>query len=91
MQALSEFFNTINSWAWGPVMLVLLLGTGLYLSIGLRFLTLRSIPRAFRLLFVGRQGQGQGDISPFNALMTSLSATIGTGNIAGVATALVLG
>ncbi len=91
MQAFGEFVTTINSWAWGPVMLVLLLGTGLYLSIGLRFLTLRNIPRAFRLLFSGRGGQGQGDISPFSALMTSLSATIGTGNIAGVATALVLG
>ena len=91
MQAFGEFVTTINGWAWGPVMLVLLLGTGLYLSIGLRFLTLRNIPRAFRLLFSGRGGQGQGDISPFSALMTSLSATIGTGNIAGVATALVLG
>ncbi len=83
--------TTINSWAWGPVMLVLLLGTGLYLSIGLRFLTLRNIPRAFALLLGGREGHGKGDISPFSALMTSLSATIGTGNIAGVATALVLG
>ncbi|MEZ5555650.1 alanine/glycine:cation symporter family protein [Haliea sp.] len=91
MQAFSDFVTTINGWAWGPVMLVLLLGTGLYLSIGLRFLTLRNIPRAFRLLFGGREGQGQGDISPFSALMTSLSATIGTGNIAGVATALALG
>jgi AGCS family alanine or glycine:cation symporter len=91
MQAFSDFVITLNGWAWGPVMLVLLLGTGLYLSIGLRFLTLRNIPRAFRLLFGGREGQGQGDISPFSALMTSLSATIGTGNIAGVATALALG
>ncbi|MEQ9464684.1 MAG: sodium:alanine symporter family protein [Haliea sp.] len=88
---MSEIITTVNSWAWGPVMLVLLLGTGLYLSIGLRFLTLRNIPRAFALLFGGRQGHGKGDISPFSALMTSLSATIGTGNIAGVATALVLG
>lgn len=88
---MSEVIATINSWAWGPVMLVLLLGTGLYLSIGLCFLTLRNIPRAFALLLGGRQGHGKGDISPFSALMTSLSATIGTGNIAGVATALVLG
>lgn len=88
---MSEIITTINNWAWGPVMLVLLLGTGLYLSIGLRFLTLRNIPRAFALLLAGREGSGKGDISPFSALMTSLSATIGTGNIAGVATALVLG
>ncbi|PLW82606.1 sodium:alanine symporter family protein [Kineobactrum sediminis] len=88
---MTDFMTTVNSWAWGPVMLALLLGTGLYLSIGLRFLTLRHIPRAFALLFAGREGHGKGDISPFSALMTSLSATIGTGNIAGVATALALG
>jgi len=88
---MSDAITIINNWAWGPVMLVLLLGTGLYLSIGLRFLTLRNIPRAFALLLGGREGKGRGDISPFSALMTSLSATIGTGNIAGVATAIVLG
>jgi AGCS family alanine or glycine:cation symporter len=88
---MTELIGTINGWAWGPLMLLLLLGTGLYLSLGLRFFTLRRIPRAFALLFVGRKGQGAGEISPFSALMTSLSATIGTGNIAGVATALFLG
>jgi AGCS family alanine or glycine:cation symporter len=72
-------------------MLALLLGTGIYLSLGLRFITIRKIPIAFRLLLSGRKGEGGGDISPFSALMTSLSATIGTGNIAGVATALALG
>ena len=59
-------------------MLVLLLGTGLYLSLGLRFMTVRKIPVALRLLLQGSRRQGEGDISPFNALMTSLSATIGT-------------
>jgi alanine or glycine:cation symporter, AGCS family len=86
-----ELIQTINSWAWGPVMLVLLLGTGVYLSLGLRFMTVRKIPVALRLLLQGRKGKGEGDISPFSALMTSLSATIGTGNIAGVATAVALG
>jgi alanine or glycine:cation symporter, AGCS family len=86
-----QLITTVNAWAWGPAMLVLLLGTGLYLSLGLRFLTLRKIPVALRLLLQGRQGRGEGDISPFSALMTSLSATIGTGNIAGVATAVALG
>ena len=88
---MTEIITTINGWAWGPLMLVLLLGTGIYLSLGLRFITLSKIPTAFRLLLSGRKGQGGGDISPFSALMTSLSATIGTGNIAGVATALALG
>ena len=88
---MEQLITTVNAWAWGPAMLVLLLGTGLYLSLGLRFLTLRKIPVALRLLLQGRQGKGKGDISPFSALMTSLSATIGTGNIAGVATAVALG
>ncbi|MEH6590248.1 MAG: sodium:alanine symporter family protein [Halioglobus sp.] len=88
---MTEIISQINSWAWGPVMLVLLLGTGIYLSLGLRFLTVRKIHVAFGLLLKGRKGAGDGDISPFSALMTSLSATIGTGNIAGVATALALG
>lgn len=83
--------TVINGYAWGPPMLVLLLGTGIFLTFGLGFLTIRRIPRAFRLLFGGFSGHGAGDIAPFKALMTSLSATIGTGNIAGVATALTLG
>jgi AGCS family alanine or glycine:cation symporter len=86
-----DIINAINSWVWGPVMLLLILGTGIYLTLGLRFLTVRKIPAAFRLLFKGVKGQGSGEISPFGALMTALSATIGTGNIAGVATAIALG
>lgn len=88
---MSDLIVTINAWAWGPLMLLLLLGTGIYLTLGLRLITIRRIPRAFGLLLRGRVGAGGGDISPFSALMTSLSATIGTGNIAGVATALALG
>ena len=86
-----ELVTTINDWAWGPMMLALLLGTGLYLSLGLRFMTVRRIPRGLWLMVHGGKGKGAGDISPFSALMTSLSATIGTGNIAGVATAIALG
>ncbi|MEM1113574.1 MAG: sodium:alanine symporter family protein [Pseudomonadota bacterium] len=88
---MESIITMINGWAWGPAMLVLLLGTGVFLTLGLRFATIRHIPAAFRLLLRGRKGDGKGDISPFSALMTSLSATIGTGNIAGVATALALG
>jgi len=88
---MEELIRTINGIAWGPVMLILLLGTGIYLTLGLRFLTIRKIPGGFGMLFRGRAGQGEGDITPFRALMTSLSATIGTGNIAGVATAITLG
>ena len=88
---MADLIITINELAWGPPMLVLLLGIGLYLSLGLRFMTVRKIPVALRLLLQGRQGKGDGDISPFNALRKSLSATIGTGNFSGVATAVALG
>ena len=86
-----DIITTVNDWAWGPLMLALLLGTGLYLTLGLRFLPVRKLPAGIRLLFRGGRGDGSGDISPFGALMTSLSATVGTGNIAGVATAIALG
>lgn len=81
----------INAWAWGVPMQVLLLGTGMFLTLGLGFLTWKRLGFAFRLLLGGFKGEGEGDIPPFRALMTSLSATIGTGNIAGVATAMTLG
>ena len=81
----------LNTIVWGVPMLVLILGVGVYLTLGLRFLTIIRIPFGFRLLWRGRVPRGRGEISPFGALMTSLSATIGTGNIAGVATAIYLG
>jgi|TARA_B110000879_G_scaffold102855_1_gene138910 AGCS family alanine or glycine:cation symporter len=86
-----QIIDTINGAVWGPVMLILLLGTGIYLTIGLKGMTLTHIPFAFRQLFKGRKGSGEGEISPFNALMTALSSTVGTGNIAGVATAIGIG
>lgn len=85
---MEAFIVEINAWAWGVPMQVLLLGTGIFLTLGLGFLTWRRLGFAFRLLLGGFKGQGEGDIPPFRALMTSLSATIGTGNIAGVATAI---
>jgi len=92
METISAIVGAINGFVWGPVMLVLILGTGLYLTFGLRFLPVRLIPEGFKLIWQGRkEGKEEGEISPFNALMTSLSATIGTGNIAGVATAIFMG
>ena len=88
---MEAIITEINAWAWGVPMQVLLLGTGVFLTIGLGFLTWKRLGFAFRLLLGGFKGQGEGDIPPFRALMTSLSATIGTGNIAGVATAMTLG
>jgi len=96
MQILSELISDLNGIVWGPLMLVLILGTGIYLMAGLSFMPLRRIVHSFKLLWQGRESvidksRDEGDIAPFNALMTSLSATIGTGNIAGVATAIFLG
>ena len=92
MDTIQTIVGTIKGVLWGPVMLLLILGTGLFLTIGLRFITLRKIGYAFGQLFKGRRSDvEQGNITPFNALMTSLSATVGTGNIAGVATAIALG
>ena len=88
---MQTIITEVNAWAWGVPMQVLLLGTGVFLTAGLGFLTWIRLGLAFRMLASGRQGRGDGDIPPFRALMTSLSATIGTGNIAGVATAMTLG
>ena len=92
MEAYRELLETLGGIVWGPPLLILLVGTGLYLTLGLRLYPLRRLGHAFRLLWSGRaEGQEPGDISPFNALMTALAATVGTGNIAGVATAIALG
>ncbi len=91
MKSLESLLNTVNSFAWGPVMLFFILCTGLYLMLGLRLLPLRKLGFAFVQLFKGGRARGEGDISPFAALMTSLAATVGTGNIAGVATAIGIG
>ncbi|RDH90657.1 MAG: sodium:alanine symporter family protein [endosymbiont of Seepiophila jonesi] len=91
MESVTELVKGLNGIVWGPVMLVLILGTGMLLMLGLRLIPLTRLGHGFRMLWQGRRDQGEGEISPFNALMTSLSATIGTGNIAGVATAIALG
>ena len=90
--ALTAVLGEVSSFVWGTPLLVLLLGTGLYLTFMMRFMPVRRIGTAFRLLFQGRHpGAEPGDITPFQTLMTALAATIGTGNIAGVATAIALG
>ena len=74
-----------------PPMTLTLLGIGLYVMIGLRFYPLVKLGSAFKGLFSGRKGEGAGEISPFAALSTALSGQVGTGNLAGVATAITLG
>jgi alanine or glycine:cation symporter, AGCS family len=82
--------STLSGWVWGPPMLTLLVGTGLYLTILLKGLQFRVLPLAFRIIFHKDHGE-DGDISHFAALMTALAATVGIGNIVGVATAISLG
>ncbi|MCP5304247.1 MAG: sodium:alanine symporter family protein [Chromatiaceae bacterium] len=95
MEVLHEWVSSVNGVVWGPLMLALILGVGLYLQAGLKLMPIRNLGRGFRLLFEGRKTTTElaqeGEVSPFNALMTALSATVGTGNIAGVATAVFLG
>jgi len=93
MEPISEFVSQINSLVWGPPMLVMILGVGLFLSIGLKLMPILKLGAGFRLMWSGRArgDEDDGDIPPFQALMTALSATVGTGNIAGVATAVFLG
>ncbi|MGB4074475.1 alanine/glycine:cation symporter family protein [Pseudomonas sp.] len=93
MEFLNTLVNQLNGVVWGPPMLVLILGTGLFLMLRLKFMPLIKIGAGFKLMWQGRQkGDAEsGEISPFQALMTCLAATVGTGNIAGVATAIFLG
>jgi AGCS family alanine or glycine:cation symporter len=89
MLELERLLSTVSDWVWGPPLLVLLFGTHLFLTFRLRLIQ-RYLPLAIRLSFQRRR-EGEGDISHFGALMTALAATIGTGNIVGVATAVAAG
>uniref|UniRef100_UPI0025FECAAD alanine/glycine:cation symporter family protein n=1 Tax=Thiocapsa sp. TaxID=2024551 RepID=UPI0025FECAAD len=91
MEVIADWVGTINGLVWGPPMLVLILGTGFFLMVGLRLMPILKLGYGFKMLWAGRHAQGEGNITPFNALMTSLAATVGTGNIAGVATAIAIG
>jgi len=87
-----ELLDQINAVVWGPVTLWLLGLTGLYLMVGLRFMPLRRIGFGIRQAAASiRSSQGEGDVSAFGSLTTALAATIGTGNVAGVAGAITLG
>jgi len=90
----SEIVSVVDDFVWGPVMLVLLVGTGIFLTIRTGFLPWRNLPYALKSTLskeARTKSRGEGDVSPFSALTTALAATIGTGNIVGVATAMVSG
>lgn len=81
----------IRNYIWGPPLLILILGTGVYLTLRLRGLQFRYLWHALKMVFTRHDDLSKGDISHFQALMTALAATIGIGNIAGVATAIATG
>ncbi|MEZ8881088.1 alanine/glycine:cation symporter family protein [Vibrio lentus] len=90
MNHLQATLQTINQFVWGPPLLILLVGTGVYFTFRLGLLQFRHLPTALKMVF-SKDKSGTGDVSSFAALCTALSATIGTGNIVGVATAIKIG
>jgi len=84
-----ELLKSIDAFAWGPPLLILLVGTGIYLTARLGLLQVLRLSKAFQLIFI--KDKGHGDVSSFAALCTALAATVGTGNIIGVATAIKVG
>ena len=85
-----EFLSMVNSLVWGPPLMILLIGTGVLLTVRLGLLQVMKLPVALKLIFAARN-TGNGDVSSFQALCTALAATVGTGNIVGVATAVKAG
>ncbi len=90
MESLHQVLSSIDSVLWGPPLITLLVGTGIFLTIRLRLLQVFRLPQALRLIFKAKN-QGRGDVSSFKALCVALAATVGTGNIVGVATAVKVG
>ena len=82
--------NAIDSFMWGPPLITLLVGTGIYLTLRLKLLQVVRLPKALSLIFKAKN-HGEGDVSSFKALCVALAATVGTGNIVGVATAVKIG
>jgi len=90
MENLIPLLNSIDSFMWGPPLITLLVGTGIYLTIRLGLLQVFRLPLALKLIFKAKN-KGEGDVSSFKALCVALAATVGTGNIVGVATAVKVG
>lgn len=94
METVKNVLALIDNFVWGPVMLILLVGTGIFLTVKLKFRPWRNLGYALKSTLskeARTKKRGDGDVSPFAALTTALAATIGTGNIVGVATAMVSG
>ena len=91
LDMISNFLTTVDDFVWGIPLIVLILATGLFLTARLRFLQITKLPHAIKHLIANEKSGEDGEVSSFAALCTALSATIGTGNIVGVATAIVAG
>ena len=89
LDMISNFLTTVDDFVWGIPLIVLILATGLFLTARLRFLQITKLPHAIKHLIANEKSGEDGEVSSFAALCTALSATIGTGNIVGVATAIV--
>ncbi|TQR23369.1 alanine/glycine:cation symporter family protein [Bacillus safensis] len=86
-----QIVSNINDVLWGPPLLFLIVGTGIYLTFRVLFIQIRLLPYSLKLAFSKQDKTSEGDISHFQALMTALAATVGTGNIVGVASAVIAG
>ena len=87
MDAIGNFLTKVDDFVWGIPLIVLILAAGIYLTFRLRLLQVVHLPKALKFMFRNEE-EGEGEVSSFGALCTALSATIGTGNIVGVATAI---
>lgn len=91
LEAMNEFLKTVDDFVWGIPLIVLILSTGIFLTIRLKGLQITKLPLAIKNIIANERNGKHGEVSSFAALCTALSATIGTGNIVGVATAIVAG
>ena len=91
LSTITKVLSTVDDFVWGLPLIILILATGLFLTVRLRGLQIRRLPLAIKYMFSSDEEDGSGEVSSFAALCTALSATIGTGNIVGVATAIVSG
>ena len=91
LSTITKVLSTVDDFVWGLPLIILILATGLFLTVRLRGLQIKRLPLAIKYMFSSDEEDGSGEVSSFAALCTALSATIGTGNIVGVATAIVSG
>ncbi|HIV81404.1 MAG TPA: sodium:alanine symporter family protein [Candidatus Salinicoccus merdavium] len=90
-QSIADFTAQLSGWVWGLPLIIFLVGTGIFLTIRISFFSFRMLPYSLKKAFSKQDDKSEGDISHFQALMTALAATVGTGNVVGVATAVVIG